>query len=65
MSTKRVTFAYSIGELVMLKDVSIPATVVRRADYGNHVHGYYCVWWFNGERRDEWVYEFELRGAVP
>jgi hypothetical protein len=55
-------FQYKIHALVMLIDLKLPARVVGilRNSQGDQ---YQVVWWWDGQRRCEWLFPYEIEAA--
>ncbi len=58
----KVTYAYSIGSRVVIAETGHPGVItgLMTESAGS---AYRIVWWNNGERKQEWLYEYELKGA--
>jgi hypothetical protein len=55
-----VKFKFMVGQEVFIKPLeTIQGVVYARCDRGNF-KDYRIVYWFNGARHDEWLYENEL-----
>ena len=60
MARKRIVeFKYDIGDEVKIKAVSVNARVNAMLLDSTGVQ-YHVIYWDDGERRLEWVYEWEL-----
>lgn len=57
-----VKFVYGIGARVRLKEIDRPATVTGLL-LDEHEKQYRVVYWNNGARKHEWVFDFELERA--
>ena len=55
-----IDFAYSMGERVVVTEAKIEGTVDRVAFGPEYGHEYRIIFWHEGSRRNEWVYEHEL-----
>lgn len=55
-----VKFKYEIHQDVLIEPLELPGKIFARCDRGNNVRDYRIVWWANGKRNDEWLYEHEL-----
>lgn len=54
-----VHFRFKVGQSVMVAALQQPGKVFARCDRGN-AHDYRVIWWHDGKRNDEWLYEHEL-----
>lgn len=54
-----VHFRFKIGQSVVIASLEQPGKVFARCDRGN-AHDYRVVWWHDGKRNDEWLYDHEL-----
>lgn len=63
----RVEFRFAIGDRVLITEAKIEAWVERMAFGPETGHEYRVVYWHDGSRRSEWLYERELepRGRPP
>jgi hypothetical protein len=57
-----VTFKYSIGDKVHLSQIDRPG-VVSALLQDSESNQYRVIWWWDGVRRSEWLYEFELNNS--
>ena len=55
-------FIYRIGDKVHIIAPGVIGTITMRRDCGNG-QDFYVVYWMNGERRAEWLDEWELEPA--
>lgn len=61
MSTVR--FRFDIRDTVVVLPLNITGVVYARCDRGNGIHDYRVVFWYDGQRRDDWLYDIELGKA--
>lgn len=55
-----VTYFYNIGAKVTISETNHPGVVTGLLS-DSQGHQYRVVWWNNGERRQEWLYEYEIQ----
>lgn len=55
-----ITFAFSVGEDVLIKPLELTGRVLARCDRGLDYHDYRVIFWADSKRHDEYMYEFEL-----
>lgn len=56
---KNIKFEYYIGDAVKIKDVNVKAKVDSCLVNANGLM-YQCVYWFSGDRKSTWCYDWEL-----
>ena len=56
-----VYFKFSIKEDVKIIALNLPAKVMARCDRGNDIRDYRLIFWSEGKRYDEWVFEHEIQ----
>lgn len=56
-----VNFRFSLHQDVQIIPLNLTGRVFARCDRGEGEHDYRLVYWANGDRRDQWLYEHELR----
>lgn len=54
------TFCFCLGEEVMVKQIMQRGVVHARSDCLTGGQVYRVIYWWEGERRDEWLYRYEL-----
>ena len=57
-----IYFRFRIHQDITIKQLNIPGRIFARCDKGNGVKDYRVVWWCDGKRNDDWLYEYELVG---
>lgn len=55
-----VHFAFPLLATVQILALKLPGTIYARCDRGHGLHEYRLVWWADGKRFDEWLYETEI-----
>lgn len=55
-----VTFRFRRGEDVLIVPLKLKARVLARCDRAEGLQDYRVVYWSEGKRCDEWLYEHEL-----
>ena len=55
-----VEYKFLIGQCVKLKALGLQGVVMGVATKSDLVHTYYTYWWADGQRFDEWLFDFEL-----
>lgn len=58
------TFKFNIGQDVWVKPLDLKGRVFACCDRGGGIHEYRIIWWSDGKRNDEWLYEYELGEVV-
>lgn len=58
--SKPTNFLYDIGDVVMLFDLRLPATISARADFGHENYEYRVIYWCESKRCSEWITENEI-----
>ena len=53
-------FMYEMGEKLMITATGYPCRVVGRRELHTGTVDYLVVWWSNGERKEQSLYEWEL-----
>lgn len=56
-----VYFKFDIKQDVQIIALKLPAKVMARCDRGNDIRDYRIVYWSDGKRYDEWVFEHEIK----
>lgn len=59
MKNKPVQFRYSVHQEVLIAPLNVRGKIFARCDRGD-AHDYRVVYYYDGQRRDDWLYEFEL-----
>jgi hypothetical protein len=59
VSCQNVRYAYAIGDHVRICATEHPGQVTGLLTDSNGPQ-YRVVWWNNGERKQEWLYEYEV-----
>ena len=59
--SEQVDFKFSIGQDVEIIALKLPAKVFARCDRGGDIRDYRIVFWSEGKRYDEWVFEHEIK----
>lgn len=54
-----VVFSYGAGDKVRLLGLNLPGTVLAALIDSEGLQ-YRVVWWWDGQRRSEWLHEFEI-----
>ena len=62
-SENTVIFAFAVHQDVTIAALGLPGRIFARCDRGDGAHTYRVIWWANGDRKDEWLYEHELSEA--
>lgn len=60
MPNEPIQFRFTIFQDVTIVAMKIEGRVLARCDRGGDLHDYRIVYWAEGKRNDEWLYEFEL-----
>jgi hypothetical protein len=50
-----------LGSKVLMKEIAVSCTVVAVMQRLGNIPQYECVFWMNGLRKTEWLYEYELQ----
>lgn len=58
---KPVYFRFEIKQNVVISALRISARVFARCDRGNDIRNYRVIYWWDGKRYDDWVFENELK----
>ena len=61
---KTIEFAFDIGDKVHIADYPDIEGRVIGLSYRNEGITHCVVWWQNGERKQEWVHDWELRAVA-
>ena len=59
-----VDFKFRLGQTVKVTAMDLTGTIVSRCEKHRNNHTYMVIYYANGDRRDEWMYEFELEEEV-
>lgn len=57
----QVFFKFRIKQDVEIISLKIPAKIFARCDRGDEIKDYRIVYWYDGKRYDEWVFEHEIK----
>lgn len=60
---KTVTFRFALHQEVRVVPMDLTGRIFARCERGNGERDYRVIYWANGERRDQWLYEHELGDA--
>lgn len=60
-----VEFTFDVGAAVTISEAKIHCTIDRVAVGFDRVHEYRVLYWHDGQRKNEWVYEHELAARQP
>lgn len=60
MNTRPFYFAFEINQVVTVKALDLQGMVVQRCDRGAGQHDYQVVFWADGKRTVEWMFEWEI-----
>lgn len=63
IESRMTTFAFSLGQQVRIRSLDLKCTVLARMERPGDVFEFRVVWWSDGKRNDEWLYENELGAA--
>lgn len=62
-----IDFKFAIGDIVKIKALSLPGTVIAACHRGfladvkyKDLNDYRIIYWADSKRFDEWLFEFEL-----
>lgn len=58
-------FEYDIGEPVTVLPLQVRGIITQRCDRGNGACDYQTVFWWNGDRKVEWLLSHELCAIAP
>jgi hypothetical protein len=64
VSNCREKYSYAIGARVIIVETQHPGVVTALLTDSCGAQ-YRVVWWNNGERKQEWLYEFEIAARPP
>lgn len=53
-------FRFDIDDEVIVRSINARGRITQRCDRGSGRHDYQTVYWLDGERRAEWLLEWEL-----
>lgn len=53
-------FKFDVHQTVYVDALNLPAFIVERRDQGDQLYSYRVIYWAEGHREDEWLYEYEL-----
>ena len=59
---KPVFFKFEIKQDVDIIALNIQAKIFAKCDRGDNIHDYRIIYWYDGKRYDEWVFEHEIKG---
>ena len=62
-SALTVTFRFAMHQNVQIVPLELTGRVFARCDRGDNVRDYRVIYWVDGKRCDEWLYEHELTDA--
>lgn len=58
-----VTFRFCIRQSVRILTLNLQGRVLARGEHPGGLHTYRVIYWAEGHRHDEWLYEHELSEA--
>ncbi|HKQ06626.1 MAG TPA: hypothetical protein VJ464_15945 [Blastocatellia bacterium] len=53
-------FRFRLEQEVRIVALKLPGRIIARCQKVNAVPSYEVIWWADGQRHDEWLFEFEL-----
>lgn len=56
-------FAFDFDQSVRIRALDLVGRVVGRSERPGDVFEFRVIWWSDGQRRDEWLFEHELEAA--
>lgn len=63
IESRMAMFAFSLGQEVRIRALGLSGTVMARMDRAGDIFEFRVIWWSDGKRNDEWLYENELEAA--